>query len=92
MPAALNVRASRRAPSLLFRSTQSAGPATDSNRWFLRIFKPLLTLEQARYDAGRARRQYDAVDPDNRLVAAELEKRWNERLRWCAAWRWSWRN
>ncbi|MGY3487929.1 hypothetical protein ACVW1C_005812 [Bradyrhizobium sp. USDA 4011] len=29
---------------------------------------------------GRARRQYDAVDPDNRLVAAELEKRWNDRL------------
>ena len=39
-----------------------------------------LALEQARYEAGRARRQYDAVDPDNRLVAAELEKRWNERL------------
>jgi DNA invertase Pin-like site-specific DNA recombinase len=39
-----------------------------------------LALEQARYEVGRARRQYDAVDPDNRLVAAELEKRWNERL------------
>ncbi|HEY9347973.1 MAG TPA: recombinase family protein, partial [Inquilinus sp.] len=39
-----------------------------------------LALEQARYEAARARRQYDAVDPDNRLVAAELEKRWNERL------------
>ena len=40
-----------------------------------------LALEQARYEAVRARRQYDAVDPDNRLVAAELEQRWNERLR-----------
>lgn len=39
-----------------------------------------LALEQARYEATRARRQYDAVDPDNRLVAAELEQRWNERL------------
>jgi excisionase family DNA binding protein len=39
-----------------------------------------LALEQARYEAHRARRQYDAVDPDNRLVAAELEQRWNERL------------
>ena len=39
-----------------------------------------LALEQARYEVGRARRQYDAVDPDNRLVAAELERRWNERL------------
>ena len=27
-----------------------------------------------------ARRQYDAVDPDNRLVAGELERRWNECL------------
>ena len=39
-----------------------------------------LALEQARYEAARSRRQYDAVDPDNRLVAAELERRWNERL------------
>jgi DNA invertase Pin-like site-specific DNA recombinase len=39
-----------------------------------------LALEQARYEVGRARRQYDSVDPDNRLVAAELEKRWNQRL------------
>lgn len=39
-----------------------------------------LALEQARYEVGRARRQYDAVDPENRLVAAELERRWNDRL------------
>jgi len=39
-----------------------------------------LTLEQARYEAARARRRYEAVDPDNRLVAGELERRWNERL------------
>lgn len=32
-------------------------------------------------NAARARRQYDAVDPDNRLVASELERRWNEALR-----------
>jgi excisionase family DNA binding protein len=37
-------------------------------------------LEQARFEAARAHRQYDQVDPDNRLVAAELERRWNERL------------
>ena len=37
-------------------------------------------LRQARYEAARAQRQYDAIDPDNRLVAAELERRWNERL------------
>ncbi|MDR3403544.1 MAG: recombinase family protein, partial [Chthoniobacter sp.] len=39
-----------------------------------------LALEQARYEAAHARRQYDAVDPDNRLVAAELERRWNASL------------
>ena len=37
-------------------------------------------LEQARYEAKHARRQYDAVDPDNRLVAGELERRWNDCL------------
>lgn len=37
-------------------------------------------LERARYEAERMRRQYDAVDPDNRLVAAELEQRWEGAL------------
>ena len=40
----------------------------------------ILALEQARFEALRARRQYDAVDPENRLVASELERRWNEQL------------
>lgn len=39
-----------------------------------------LALEQARYEAARAHRQYDAVDPANRLVAADLERRWNDGL------------
>jgi DNA invertase Pin-like site-specific DNA recombinase len=33
--------------------------------------------EAARYAVDRARRQYDAADPENRLVTAELERRWN---------------
>jgi hypothetical protein len=37
-------------------------------------------LEAARYGADRAFRQYDAIDPQNRLVAAELELRWNRAL------------
>ena len=37
-------------------------------------------LEAARYAADRAFRQYDAIDPANRLVAAELERRWNQAL------------
>lgn len=39
-----------------------------------------LALEQAHFSAAHARRQYDAVDPGNRLVAGELERRWNEAL------------
>ena len=39
-----------------------------------------LKLERARYEASRAQRQYDAVEPENRLVARTLEKRWNEKL------------
>jgi len=40
----------------------------------------LRDLEAARYAADRAFRQYDAADPANRLVAAELEARWNRAL------------
>jgi DNA invertase Pin-like site-specific DNA recombinase len=37
-------------------------------------------LQRLRYEAQLAQRQFLRVDPDNRLVAAELEKRWNEAL------------
>lgn len=37
-------------------------------------------LQAARYAAGRAGKQFDACDPDNRLVADELERRWNAAL------------
>lgn len=37
-------------------------------------------LEQARHEARLAQRQYEAVDPGHRLVAAELERRWNAKL------------
>lgn len=45
-----------------------------------RLRQSELALQQARYEETYARRQYDAIDPDNRLVAGELERRWNERL------------
>jgi hypothetical protein len=35
-------------------------------------------LEEAQYSARRAEKQYDTTDPDDRLVASELERRWNE--------------
>lgn len=37
-------------------------------------------LEHAQYEASRLQRQYDRVEPENRLVATELERRWNESL------------
>jgi DNA invertase Pin-like site-specific DNA recombinase len=40
-----------------------------------------LRLERARYEATRAERQYQAVEPENRLVARTLERQWEERLR-----------
>jgi Recombinase zinc beta ribbon domain len=39
-----------------------------------------LEVEQARYEAQLAGRRYERVDPDMRLVAAELEARWNAAL------------
>ncbi|MBO0742688.1 MAG: recombinase family protein [Hyphomicrobiaceae bacterium] len=57
------------------RAIETRGHEADE---VLRQFE--LALSQARYEADLARRQYDAVDPAYRLVAAELERRWNERL------------
>ena len=40
-----------------------------------------LEVQQARYEAGLAERRYAACDPDNRLIAAQLEKNWETALR-----------
>ena len=40
-----------------------------------------LELQQARYEASLAERRYAACDPDNRLIAAQLEKSWESALR-----------
>lgn len=37
-------------------------------------------IEKAQYEAQRAERQYMAVEPENRVVARALERRWNEHL------------
>ena len=39
-----------------------------------------LDLQQARYEASLAERRYAACDPDNRLIAAQLEKSWEATL------------
>lgn len=40
-----------------------------------------LQIERARYDAERAERAFHVCEPENRLVARTLEKRWEEKLR-----------
>lgn len=37
-------------------------------------------LERSRFEADRARRQYQTVEPENRLVARELERQWETAL------------
>lgn len=39
-----------------------------------------MQIERAEYEAQLAQRRYEAVDPENRLVASTLERRWNEAL------------
>jgi hypothetical protein len=45
----------------------------------LRAFET--AVERCRYEAERARRQFDACEPENRLVARTLEATWEQRLR-----------
>lgn len=40
-----------------------------------------LQLERSQYEADRAFRQFDAVEPENRLVVRTLEKQWNDALK-----------
>jgi hypothetical protein len=40
-----------------------------------------LRIERARYEAQRAQRQYNICEPENRLVARNLERMWEEKLR-----------
>src|SRR5262250_476519 len=57
------------------RLTECAQAEDDEKRKALE-----LALERAQYEEKRARRQFDAVEPENRLVASELETRWNHSL------------
>ena len=56
-------------------AAQKLAEQDDAQREALR-----LELEQARYETRLAQRRYEATDPENRLVAAELEARWNAML------------
>lgn len=64
--------------SAIEAAIQTADRIAEQQRERRRIL--LLELEQSRYQAQLATRRYEAVDPANRLVAAELESRWNTTL------------
>ena len=60
------------APAALAATAQALADAEQAHAAGLRGFE--LAAERAGYEAGRARRQYDAVEPENRLVARTLER------------------
>ena len=66
-------------PDRIVLAIAAAGEIEEETRAMERQWS--LKRERARYDAERARRQYDAVEPENRLVARSLERVWEERLR-----------
>jgi Recombinase zinc beta ribbon domain/Recombinase len=59
------------APASLAATVQALAGARDQHRQNLAVFER--AAERARYEAGRALRQYDNVEPENRLVARTLE-------------------
>ncbi len=65
-------------PAALELSLQAAG---DIEQERARLHKHWQQrLERARYETDRSTRQYHAVEPENRLVGRELEKRWEAAL------------
>jgi DNA invertase Pin-like site-specific DNA recombinase len=67
------------APDQLALAIAAVGELEQETRLLERQWS--LKRERARYEAERARRQYDAVEPENRLVARSLERVWEEKLR-----------
>jgi DNA invertase Pin-like site-specific DNA recombinase len=65
-------------PASLEATAKALAEAEEHHRQRLAAFE--LAVERARYEAGRARRQYDAVEPENRLVARTLERAWEDKL------------
>jgi DNA invertase Pin-like site-specific DNA recombinase/predicted DNA-binding transcriptional regulator AlpA len=65
-------------PAALAATAQALAEAETHHRTRLAAFE--LAAERARYDAERARRQFDNVEPENRLVARTLERALEEKL------------
>jgi DNA invertase Pin-like site-specific DNA recombinase len=66
------------APAALTATGRALAGAEQAHAATLKAFE--LAAERARYEAGRARRQYDAVEPENRLVARTLERALEDKL------------
>ena len=66
------------APAALEVSMAAAAQAEDERAMLDKLWRQ--RLERARYAAGRARRQYQLAEPENRLVARQLETDWEEAL------------
>jgi DNA invertase Pin-like site-specific DNA recombinase len=65
------------APAALEVSMAAAAQAEDERAALDKLWR---RLERARYDADRARRQYQLAEPENRLVARQLESGWENAL------------
>jgi len=65
-------------PASLQATAKALAEADEQYRQRLAAFE--LAVERARYEAGRAQRQYDTVEPENRLVARTLERAWEDKL------------
>jgi DNA invertase Pin-like site-specific DNA recombinase len=65
-------------PVAIDAAIRAAGQKVQQQTERIRVLE--LELEQAKYEARLAGRRYESVDPDNRLVASELEARWNASL------------
>ena len=65
-------------PASLQATVRALAHAEGEHEQRLRAFEA--AVERAEYDAERARRQFDAVEPENRLVARDLEAEWETRL------------
>ena len=65
-------------PAAIEASAKVAAETSSQNDGVIEALR--LELKAARYAAERAERQYDVVEPENRLVADELERRWNVAL------------
>lgn len=65
-------------PAALEATAKALAEADRLHRQRLQAFT--LQIERARFEAERAQRQFDAVEPENRLVARTLERAWDEKL------------